>query len=249
PTTLSSPPENARQPNLHIEIRIDIPGPSLDSDYPYAAVFQLIYQWNQIVHSRDPHIFDRAGRSLRHRFVQSGGAVFGDEDAVNSSALARPQNGAQVMRVFDAIEQHDQRGIAHRIQNLLGLDVSVLPIERRDESDHALVIRGARQVVQNAPVSLFDRHPRATRGFDQFVQPRWAPARRDQNFVNRAAARSQSFEHRREAVNLIHLVDQPQYSIKDTGKRRGFRRRDYIANTQAIVCVSALVPTFRVIRA
>jgi hypothetical protein len=49
--------------------------------------------------------------------------VFRDEDAVNARALAGPQNGAQVVRVFDAVEQHDQGRFAHRIENRFGFDV------------------------------------------------------------------------------------------------------------------------------
>src|SRR5262249_43912319 len=162
-------------------IRIDIPGPSLDSDYPYAAVFQLIYQWNQIVHSRDPHIFDRAGRSLRHRFVQSGGAVFGDEDAVNSSALARPQNGAQVMRVFDANDQHARRVPPNRTQNPLALAVSFLPTARRDESPPPLVLRAPRQAAKSAPAPFSAPPPRAPRGSTHFVHPGGPPPRREKN--------------------------------------------------------------------
>jgi hypothetical protein len=72
------------------------------------------------------------------------------------------------------------------------------------------MIRVAGQFVQLAPFAFFDRHARAARGLNEFVQARLMRARRDQDFVNLASARAQSFERRRETVDLIHRVDQPQ---------------------------------------
>ena len=79
------------------------------ADRPDAALLQLFDEPRDVRDARHRDVFERARRRLRHRFRQPRRASLRDEDGVRPRAFRRPDNRAEVARVFDAVEHDRER--------------------------------------------------------------------------------------------------------------------------------------------
>ncbi len=58
------------------------------------------------------HLFEGSGGGFGDGTGDGGGAAFGEQNAVDSGAVCGAEEGAQVVRVFDAVESEKEAGVA-----------------------------------------------------------------------------------------------------------------------------------------
>ena len=80
-------------------------------------------------------MFERAGRGLGHHVGQSRRAALRDDDGVGAGGMRGANDGAQIVRILDAIEEHEQARAARDV-----LEAAIFL--RRAQRHHALM-RGA----------------------------------------------------------------------------------------------------------
>ena len=78
------------------------------TDDPQVTLFQLSNQNGEVRHACNGQIFDRAGRGLGDRLIQTRGATLWDEHTIHARAFGRAQDRAEVSRIFDSIEHYCQ---------------------------------------------------------------------------------------------------------------------------------------------
>ena len=137
------------------------------------------------------------GRGLGDDVRDAGGTALGHDDRSGAGRMRGAHDGAQVVRIFHAVEHHEHLAIGH------GIQVGVLA--RRAQGDHALMGRGTRQAVQRR--ARFEAHGNLglARQVDDLLQARAAGALRDQDALQRIAG-AQGFGDRMNAAQQGHGV-------------------------------------------
>ena len=84
--------------------------------------------------------------------------MFRNEDAFHSGTFATANDRAEVMRVFDVVEQHEQRQRTERTENQIGIGIRrrLTPRFSRHERHDALMIRAPRHLVEQSPFTPLD---------------------------------------------------------------------------------------------
>ena len=103
-------------------------------------------------------MFERAGSRFGTGGVESGAAAAGNDDAVGAGDLGRADDGPQVVRVGDAVAQHDKGALAPALgqrQNIAQRGVA----GGGCHGDNALVRAGGAHAVQLAAVTFLCRNP------------------------------------------------------------------------------------------
>ncbi len=75
---------------------------------PEPFLFQKVDGLREVHDPGDRDVGGGAGRGLDHGGCHGGGAVPGDDHPSGAEAVSRPDQGAQILRVFDPVEQEDQ---------------------------------------------------------------------------------------------------------------------------------------------
>ena len=83
---------------------------------PEARLLQLLERAGEVDHPGDRAVLDRARGGLGHRAGHLHRAVLGDDHAVGAQRVGRADDGAQVVRVLDAVEHDDQRRVARGLR-------------------------------------------------------------------------------------------------------------------------------------
>jgi hypothetical protein len=83
----------------------------IDSVDPKAALFQVFEGTVDVDDTGDRGVFQRACRGLRNCFGEPGCAAFRDDDRTCARGICGTDDGAEIMRVFDAIEHDHEPGI------------------------------------------------------------------------------------------------------------------------------------------
>jgi hypothetical protein len=102
----------------------------------------LFEQTNQISRASDGYMLERTCGGFGNRVGQTGGAPLWNKDSVNGGAFGCAQDRTQIARIFDAIQNQNQRrstaadSVADRVQQIFGILVS----GRGHACHHALVI-------------------------------------------------------------------------------------------------------------
>src|SRR5918911_1764703 len=81
------------------------------SHRPDASLFKLLYQAGEVRRAGHGDVLQSSGSRLRHRLGQTGGAALRNKDGVRARTLRRPDDRAEVARVFYPIERDDERRI------------------------------------------------------------------------------------------------------------------------------------------
>ena len=76
---------------------------------PQTAVFQVFHRGDQICHFGNGSITDGAGRSFDYGGGQTCGAPFWQNYAVSARQIGGTDNGAEIVRVFNAVEKQKKR--------------------------------------------------------------------------------------------------------------------------------------------
>ena len=119
----------------------------------------------------DRHPGQRPGRRLPGSRAHVRRTAGGHQHAVTAERRDRADDGAEVTRVGDSVQRHDQRFLAAgpgALQQVVGVGVVVRP----DLQGQALVHRAAGQPVQFGPARLDHRDPHVGGEPDHLVEPR-----------------------------------------------------------------------------
>jgi len=107
-------------------------------------------------------MFKRPGRGFGHGFGESGGAAFRHYDRARSGRVRGANDGAEVMRIFHAIEHNDQR-------RMRGYVFEFRVLLFRAERDDALMGFDARETVHRAAIFKADRRASVAGEIDDFL--------------------------------------------------------------------------------
>lgn len=82
---------------------------------PEAAFLKPVQFLADVADADDGQMFDGAGGSLGDGFGEAGGAAFGDENGIGAGGVGGADDGAEVVRIFDAIEQDEALGVGQDV--------------------------------------------------------------------------------------------------------------------------------------
>jgi len=162
---------------------------------PVAFLLQRLERAREVRHLRDRHPLAGAGRSFDRRGREAGAVVLRDDDEVDAEAVGDAENGAEVLRVGDAVEDEDER---RRLPIDDVVEVGVRPLG--DVGDDTVVHAASGQAVDLLRRHLPHRHARALRLGDGALQLR-AVLARHADVVHAVRMRAQRLEHGIESVD------------------------------------------------
>src|SRR5512134_1379546 len=84
----------------------------LDSVYPHSGLFQCFDQTREIADTSDQHMIERARRYFGDHGSQPRRPAFRYENTMDAGCFGSPQDCAQVVRIFDAIKNYEERRLA-----------------------------------------------------------------------------------------------------------------------------------------
>ena len=119
----------------------------VDTIDPQACFFEILNQANQIAHAPDRDMIERSGRYFRHHRCQTDCPPLRDEHSMNTSRFGRPQDRAQVMRIFDSVKEHEKRLLTSRLRPIKDLLRCVVGF-CGDKSNDALVVSARYQSIE-----------------------------------------------------------------------------------------------------
>src|SRR5829696_5966287 len=191
-----------------VPVRVRGVGLGGGADGPDAAPLQLLQQPHDVGGARDGHVFERAGRGLRHRLGQARRAPLGDEDAVRARTLGRAYNRAEVARVFDAVEHDRERRVfgAHARGERAEQVVRARVVGGGDGRDDALVVGARGDALQLGAGHAADGDVGVARDLKNLAQPRLVRALGQRQALDGARARAQRFEHGLDAEDVRPVV-------------------------------------------
>ena len=86
----------------------------VEAHHPDPARLQGLEGLHDVADAGQAHVLEGARRGAVHGLGEPGAVPIGKQHAVAARALGGAQDGAQVARVFDAVEDDEQGGIARR---------------------------------------------------------------------------------------------------------------------------------------
>jgi hypothetical protein len=142
-----APQHDARRAG-EVSIRIILFRALVEPDEPVACFLELFHRAREIHHARDGQMRQRPGGGARHAFRKARGAALGKYQPIGTRGQRRAHNSAQVLRVFDAVEQHQQA-----LLRVFGPRFAKEVFERQRElcagqGDDALMLARAGQAVE-----------------------------------------------------------------------------------------------------
>jgi hypothetical protein len=96
------------------EVKLVVVGLSafVETDDPEIVTLELFECTDEIDDAGDAEVLGCSSTGLDGDRAQRGGAALGEQHAVNSCAIGDTQQGAEVLRVFNAVEGQQQAGDA-----------------------------------------------------------------------------------------------------------------------------------------
>ncbi len=190
-----------RQRSLVVDLVPALAARGVEADHPHAARLERLERLREVGDARHADVFERASRGAAHHFGQAGRTPLGQQHAVGAGRLARAQDRAQVARVLDPVERHQQRRVAQAAEQVLDLEQRLL----RDDGDDALVRHAARQPVERLAPLEAQRHAQAAGARDGVGDALVAQSLDHQEAVEVARGRAQRFEHGVDAADEVHV--------------------------------------------
>ena len=141
-------------------------------------------------------MLDRAGGGLGHGSREPDGPALRDHHAMRAGRFRRPQHRAEIVRIFDAVQQQHQCRLVlleGRLEDFLHLGIGL----RSGQRDNALMAAGRDQPVQCLPRFDTNRHAGLAGKLDEFFE---LPVRvHDDQPAQRPRAGAQRFLYRMQA--------------------------------------------------
>ncbi len=152
----------------------------VDSINPVAACFEIFEGAVDVGDARDGQVFQGTGGGFCDRFCEADRSPFGDDDSVGSGGMRGTDDGAQIVWIFDAIENYDEAGIG-------GYFVEFGILRGGAESDDALVRIAAGETAEGS--AFFEAYGDigGAGEVDDFLDTRTASATGDHDAVESAA--------------------------------------------------------------
>ena len=156
---------------LVIHIGVTFLGALVETNQPKTSFLELFHGTRQIFDASDGQMCERAGRNAGDGVRQTSGAPLGDDEASSACSESRANDGANVVRVFDAVEKNEQLigglGIALRMAG-----EKIFYVEgfaRGGEGHDALVMFGGRGAVELDAILEAHRNPARARQVENFL--------------------------------------------------------------------------------
>jgi hypothetical protein len=153
-----------------------------------AEVFERPQRLIDVAGADDGKVFEGAGGGFSHGFGEAGGTAFGDDDPTGSGGVGGTDDGAEIVRIFDAVE-HDQEvgGGGDRLQ----FRILLFGAERNE----SLVGFRAGETIKGAAVFEADGDMGLAGEVDDLLDAATAEAAGDQDALERPAC-TESFDNR-----------------------------------------------------
>lgn len=84
----------------------------VETYHPDVGLLHLFEGSDEVGYAGDADVFGGSGGGFGDGTGDGGGAAFGEQNAVDSGAVCGAEEGAQVVRVFDAVESEKEAGVA-----------------------------------------------------------------------------------------------------------------------------------------
>ncbi len=137
----------------------------IESVDPEAALLELFERLRQVSHASDRQVFERTRGGFGDGFGQPRRAPLGNHYRVGPRRVRRTDNGSEVVRVLDAVQDHQK---FRALGDLIERDVPVRRAQRYD----ALVRGAAGQPVQSLARLETHGHGKLVTEFDDFLDAR-----------------------------------------------------------------------------
>ena len=165
-----------------VDIAVKLVPTLIDTINPEAAPLHVFERLGHIPDPRHRNMRERAGRRFPDRLRESGSPPLRNEYRLSARGVGGADNSAQVVRIFDPIEQHDEL-CAHD-------NVRVRGISMRRSDGHDALVRGAiRHAVQSLARLEPHRDLAAAAKIDDRLHARTARSPRNQNAIDRPSRR------------------------------------------------------------
>ena len=137
--------QNQRAIHVVVEGVVGLLAALVEANGPDVALLQLLYRTRDVRNFCYGQMLARSGGGLCDRASDCRCAALGDDNTVGSGGVGRAHEGAEVVRVFNAIENEDERILA-----ALGADyvVEVAVLFRRSHGHDALMSRSPGHLVE-----------------------------------------------------------------------------------------------------
>ena len=145
---------------------------------PIAQLLELFEGFIDVGDADDGQVGERSRGSFRDGFGQAGGAAFGNHHGGGSGGVGGADDGAQIMRVLNAIQQDDQAETGGSLFQRGG--------ERRASEGHDILMVGCGAIELGAGFKA-QRNIALAAQFDDLLKARTGGAARDENTIERHA--------------------------------------------------------------
>jgi hypothetical protein len=174
----------------------------IEADHPQPAGLHRGERLNEVAAARHTDMLKRARGGAGHGLGQAGGVPLGQHDAVRARGLGRPQDGAQVARILDPVEDHHEGGRAGRVEELVEADEGLL----RDHGDEALVRDAAGHPIEGLSGLEAQWNAELAGATDRVGDPTIAQALDHEQTVEMSGAGGQGLKHRVDSADEVHGV-------------------------------------------
>src|SRR5438309_1497078 len=190
-----------------IPVRVTRFGVTSRSYNPNVTLLQLIDQTRKVRYARHGQMLNRAGTRFGYRFSKSDSATLWNEDRVDTRALGGTQHCAQVVRIFHAVKNDDERfrRFSRSFRDEFQQLISICVLRRRDPCEYTLMNRVPSQSVETLARRMMHRNISLARQLNNVSQPSVSGSFRNRDFLNGAMRGAQCFQHRIHSVDLRHL--------------------------------------------
>jgi hypothetical protein len=138
-------------------------------------------------------MFESPSSSFGDDFGEPGGAAVGNQNGGCAGGVGSADNGSQVVRILNAVEQHQKLDLAAR-EHVFELGIAL----GGPEGDYALVRSAVRSALESLSRLEADRYGTFAGQIDDLLKTRSPGPPGDQNTVERAPG-AQCFAHRMDA--------------------------------------------------
>lgn len=159
-------------------------GAFIETNQPKICLLQFFHGARKVFHASDGEVCESAGGGARDGVGEGGGAALGNDDAGGSGGERGANDGAEVVRVFDAIEENEESG---RIFLCGGEEVfEIEGAAGGEESDDALMVAGGCEAVEAGTIFKADRNVGGAGKANEFFDAVAVAAAGDVEAVERA---------------------------------------------------------------
>ena len=127
------------------------------ADHPVAAILELLERTVQVHHPRHRQMLKRSGSHLGRGTGQPRTAALGQHDAMGAHRFRGSHHGAEVVRVCDTVEGHEQRRFTE-VGTAADQGIEIQGFGRCRLQSDALVHRTAGDLTQSGPGDLLHQH-------------------------------------------------------------------------------------------